>query len=350
MGLKKPTHLNEATLNGQTVLVCGGAGFIGSNFIRRILARYPKMSVVCLDSLTYAGNLDNIKGFPKNKFTFVKGDITDRALVTKIFKKHNPSFVINFAAESHVDRSIHGGARDFMRTNVEGATVLFGAAAAMPTLKKFVHVSTDEVYGALSLKRGTSFTEDSPLRPNSPYAASKAASDLVARSFFKTFNLPVVITRCSNNYGPYQHPEKLIPYSVSRLLKGLPITIYGDGLYIRDWIHVEDHCDALELALLKGEPGEVYNIGADDEVNNLALARRLLTYFKKDESSIEYVKDRPGHDRRYSINATKIRRKLGWKPQHSFATSFAPTIAWYVTNRDWVARALKRSGKANIHI
>ncbi len=334
----------------ETILVAGGAGFIGSNFVRQTLFKYPKAKVVCLDALTYAGNPDNLKGLPKNRFVFVKGDITDSSLVARVFKKYRPDYIINFAAESHVDRSIHGGARDFIRTNVEGATVLFGAAAALPALKKFVHVSTDEVYGALPLKGGKAFTEDLPLRPNSPYAASKAASDLVARSFFKTYGLPVVITRCSNNYGPYQHPEKLIPYSVSKILDGKPIAIYGDGQYVRDWIHVEDHCGALILALLKGEPGEVYNIGADDEVSNIALARRMLKYFKKDESAISYVKDRPGHDRRYAVNASKIKSKLGWKPRHSFGKSFMPTVEWYVQNRMWVKRALRRAGGANAHI
>lgn len=333
-----------------TILVVGGAGFIGSNFIRYVLKRAPGARVVCLDALTYAGNKENLKGLPAKRFVFVKGDITDATLVVRVFKKYKPHYIINFAAETHVDRSIHGGARQFARTNVEGATILFEAATKLPRLKKFVHVSTDEVYGALPLKGGKKFNEASALRPNSPYAASKAAADLVARAFFKTYGTPVVVTRCSNNYGPYQHPEKLIPFSITRLMQGEPVAIYGDGQYVRDWIHVEDHCAALFLALTKGVPGEVYNVGANDEVSNLALARRLLKYFKKGESAIAYVTDRPGHDRRYAVDSHKIRRELGWKPRHSFKKSFEPTVAWYIQNASWAKRALARSGRANAHI
>lgn len=333
-----------------TILVAGGAGFISSHFIRYVLKRAPGVRVVCLDALTYAGNKENLKELPTNRFIFVKGDITDKALVARVFKKYKPSYVINFAAESHVDRSIHGGARDCIRTNVEGATVLFEAATTLSALKKFVHVSTDEVYGALPRRGGKKFTESSPLRPNSPYAASKAAADLVARAFFKTYRLPVVVTRCSNNYGSYQHPEKLIPYSITRLMQDKPVAIYGDGHYVRDWIYVEDHCAALYLALTKGMPGEIYNIGADDEISNLALARWLLRYFKKDESAIVYVKDRPGHDRRYAIDASKIKRELGWKPRYSLKKSFEPTVAWYIQNSGWAKRALARADSANAHI
>lgn len=333
-----------------TILVCGGAGFIGSNFIRRVLSESPETKIVCVDALTYAGNRDNLKGLPKERFVFVKGDITDSAHMQRLFKKYAPSYVINFAAESHVDRSIHVGALDFFRTNVEGLAILLDAARTARGLKKFVQVSTDEVYGALSLISKKKFTEQSPLAPNSPYAASKAAADLITRSFYVTYALPIVITRCSNNYGPYQHPEKLIPYSILRLMKGKPIAIYGDGRYVRDWIHVEDHCSALVLALLKGVPGETYNIGAGDEIDNLTLAERMLKSFKKDMSQIAFVKDRPGHDRRYAINASKIKKELGWKPKHSFRTSFEPTIAWYVQNTAWVRRALARAGAANTHI
>ncbi len=333
-----------------TVLVCGGAGFIGSNFIRQMLATSPKANVVCIDALTYAGNKDNLKGLPARRFTFLKGDITDGAHMKRIFAKYAPSYVINFAAESHVDRSIHVGAESFIRTNVLGTSVLLDVVRHISSVKKFVQVSTDEVYGALSLDSKKKFTEKSPLAPNSPYASSKAAADLIVRSFHITYALPLVITRSSNNYGPYQHPEKLIPYSITRLMKGKPIAIYGDGKYVRDWIHVADHCTALMLALLRGVPGEIYNIGADEEVNNLTLAKRMLTYFKKAESAIIYVKDRPGHDRRYAIDASKIKKELGWKPKHSFRKSFGPTIAWYVKNTNWVRRALARSGAANTHI
>jgi len=333
-----------------TVLVSGGAGFIGSNFIRHLLAGHPKARVVCVDALTYAGNRDNLRGLHKERFIFVKGDITDHKHMERVFLKYQPSYVINFAAESHVDRSIHSGAEAFVRTNVLGTAVLLGALRDAKSLKKFVQVSTDEVYGALPLRSKKKFTESSPLLPNSPYASSKAAADLIARSFCKTYGLPVVITRCSNNYGPYQHPEKLIPYSITRLMEGKPIAIYGDGLYVRDWIHVDDHCSALALALLHGKPGEVYNIGADDEVSNIALARRMLAYFKKEESDILYVKDRPGHDRRYAVNASKIQKQLGWKPRHSLNKSFKMTVEWYIKNNSWVKRALKRAGVANAHI
>jgi dTDP-glucose 4,6-dehydratase len=338
------------TLGNTTVLVYGGAGFIGSNFIRLLLSKSPKTKVVCVDALTYAGNKENLKGLPKERFTFVKGDITDRPHMERILKKYSPAYAINFAAESHVDRSIHGGAETFVHTNVHGTVVLLEALRKEAgQLKKFVHVSTDEVYGSLSLDSKKKFTEASPLAPNSPYAASKASSDLIAQSFFSTYEMPIVITRCSNNYGPYQHPEKLIPYSVMRLLEDKPIALYGDGKYVRDWIYVEDHSAALLLALSDGTPGEVYNIGANEEVNNLTLATKLLALFGKDITSIVYVKDRPGHDRRYAIDSTKIQNALGWKPKHRFVTAFPETVAWYREHTGWVTRALL-TGKTNTHI
>ncbi|MSU74402.1 dTDP-glucose 4,6-dehydratase [Candidatus Kaiserbacteria bacterium] len=333
-----------------TILVFGGAGFVGSEFIRQVLSESLKTKIVCVDALTYAGNRDNLKGLPASRFTFIQGDITDASRMGRIFSKYKPSYVINFAAESHVDKSIHGGAEAFVRTNVLGTTVLLEALRQTPTVKKFVQVSTDEVYGSLSLASRKKFIEQSPLAPNSPYAASKAAADLVARSYHRTYALPIVITRCSNNYGPYQHPEKLIPYSITRLMEGKPIVMYGDGKYVRDWIHVTDHCSALVSALLNGVSGEIYNIGVGEEVDNLTIARRLLKYFKKGKSALVFVKDRPGHDRRYAIDSSKIRRELGWKSKHTFGTSFEPTIAWYVENTAWTRRALARSGVANMHI
>lgn len=337
-------------LDDSIIMVFGGAGFIGSCFIRYTLTRLPKVKIVCVDALTYAGNRENLKGLPAKRFAFIKGDITDGAHMKRIFAKHQPSYVINFAAESHVDRSIHSGAEVFVRTNVLGTTMLLEATRLTSSIKKFVQVSTDEVYGALTLGSKKKFTEQSPLAPNSPYAASKASADLIVHAYYVTYALPIVVTRCSNNYGPYQHPEKLIPYSIMRLMEGKPIAIYGDGKYVRDWIHVEDHCSALALALLKGVPGEIYNIGAGEEVTNLTLAKRLLAYFKKGKSAMAFVKDRPGHDRRYAIDASKIKKELGWKPKHSFKTSLASTVAWYVGHADWVRRALARAGKANTHI
>ena len=344
-------HRQMKGLGNTTILVCGGAGFIGSNFIRLVLSSSKVTRVVCLDALTYAGNKENLKGLPKDRFTFVQGDITDRKMVEKILKKHQPSHVINFAAESHVDRSIHNGAEPFIHTNVHGTVVLLEALRAQTkNLKKFVHVSTDEVYGSLPLNARKKFTESSHLAPNSPYASSKAASDLVVKSFFATYDMPLVTTRCSNNYGPFQHPEKLIPYSILRLGEGKPIALYGDGKYVRDWIHVEDHCSALLLVMKDGTPGEVYNIGANDETDNLSLATWLVKIFEKNaKDAISFVKDRPGHDRRYAIDASKIRKELGWEPKHSFATSFASTVEWYRENTAWVARALAR-GANNTHI
>ncbi len=333
-----------------TIVVFGGAGFIGSNFIRKVLAEHPNARVVCLDALTYAGSRENLAGLSPKRLTFIKGDIADRAVVSRVFKKHRPSYVINFAAETHVDRSIHEGAEAFVRTNALGTSILLGEARKLSGLKKFVQVSTDEVYGALPLDSKKKFTENSPLAPTSPYAASKAAGDLIARSFFATYRLPVVITRCSNNYGPYQHPEKLIPYSVMRLGQGKGVTLYGDGLNVRDWIHVDDHNDALVLALLSGKPGEIYNIGANDEVSNLDLAKRLVKSFARGDEAISFAKDRPGHDRRYAIDSSKARRELGWKPRHTFKRSFAPTIAWFQGHEGWMKRMQKRAGAINTHI
>jgi len=335
--------------SSSVILVCGGAGFIGSNFIRQLLIRQPKAIVVCFDALTYAGSRNNLP-LENPRLLFVKGDITDEQAVERAFKKYKPAHVINFAAESHVDRSIHGGAAAFAHTNVYGTTVLLQALLRAPQVEKFVQVSTDEVYGSLSLKSKKKFTEEAPLAPNSPYAASKAAADQMARAFHKTYGLPIVVTRCSNNYGPYQYPEKLIPFSITRLMEGKPIAIYGDGQYVRDWIHVDDHSSALILALMQGVPGEIYNIGADDEISNLELAYRLLTHFNKDVSAIRFVADRPGHDRRYAIDASKARRALEWKPVHSLDTSFETTVAWYVSNTSWIKKALKRADAANAHI
>ncbi len=334
----------------KTTLVFGGAGFIGSNFIH-LLLRTTKYNVVNVDALTYAGNRDNLASVSKNsRYSFIRGDITDQAQLRRIFDKVRPLFVINFAAETHVDRSIHEGASIFLRTNAGGVLNLL-EEVRRTGVKKFVQVSTDEVYGSLPLGGKTRFTETTPLAPNSPYAASKAAGDLLCRSYFETFGVPVVITRCSNNFGPYQYPEKLIPFMILRTLAGKKLTMYGDGLNVRDWIYVEDHCRALLLCLLKGKAGAVYNIGADNERSNLEIARRINNHFKRDDSAIIYTADRPGHDRRYAIDSGKIQRELGWKPKTDFDRVFKSTILWYLNNPAWLERLMRRpSSTINKHL
>ncbi len=319
----------------ETILIIGGSGFIGSNFIRRIMKR-KNYRVVNFDALTYAGNPDNLIDIEKNpRYTFVKGDIRIPKNLTAVFKRYRPEYVINFAAETHVDRSIHESPAVFLQTNAAGVLNILEAVRDYP-VKKFLHVSTDEVYGTLSLTGGKPFTEASPLRPNSPYSASKAAGDLICRAYFETWGLPIVITRCSNNFGPYQYPEKLIPFFVLRAMKGETLTLYGDGKNVRDWIYVEDHCNALELALFKAKPGSLYNIGATHEVSNLEIAQRIADYFKLSRSKITFIKDRPGHDRRYALNALKIKKELGWQPRAQFDTVFKQTIEWYEQHSAWI--------------
>ena len=316
-----------------TVLVTGGCGFIGSNFVRHLLASDPEATVVNLDALTYAGNLANLAdlaGHPR--YTFVKGDVTSRDDVRAAMGR-GVADVIHFAAESHVDRSIQDSG-PFVRTNVIGTQVLLDAAREFG-VKKYVQVSTDEVYG--SLGETGFFTEETPLHPNSPYSASKAGADLLVQAYHHTFGLPAVITRCSNNYGPYQFPEKLIPLFVTNLLNNQPVPVYGDGQQVRDWIHVLDHCRGVEAAWRRGKPGEVYNFGGRCEKANLDLTKLLLRLLGKPESLIRYVADRPGHHRRYAIDCAKAERELGWKPQVTFEAGLAETIEWYQANTDWVA-------------
>ncbi|MEW9699973.1 dTDP-glucose 4,6-dehydratase [Paenibacillus sp. SI8] len=316
------------------LLISGGAGFIGSNFIHYMLNRYPNYKLINLDALTYAGNLENLTGIENNSnYTFVKGDIANKELVNGLFEKGIDA-VIHFAAESHVDRSILEP-DVFVKTNVLGTQVLLEAAKQYG-VQKFVHVSTDEVYGTLG-ETGL-FTEETPLAPNSPYSASKAGSDLLVRSYHETFGLPVNITRCSNNYGPYQFPEKLIPLIIANALADKPLPVYGDGLNIRDWLYVEDHCGAIDLVLHKGVNGDVYNIGGNNERTNIHIVQTILRELGKPESLIQYVKDRPGHDRRYGIDATKITTDLGWKPVHNFETGINETIRWYLDNQAWWKR------------
>lgn len=334
-----------------TILVCGGAGFIGSNFIRMILKRHRTATVVNLDKLTYSGNLDNTKDFASSsRYFFVRGDIADKKAVGRVFKRHHPDYLINFAAETHVDRSIHVGSLEFIRTNVEGVFNLLEAVRASKAIKKYVQVSTDEVYGSLDVDSDAKFTEHTRFAPNVPYAATKASGDLLCRSYYSTWRVPVVVTHCSNNYGPHQYPEKLIPFFVLRMLENKKVPLYGDGKNVRDWIYVLDHCDALERCLFDGKSGEEYNIGADQEMGNAAIAEMITKHFGRDSSWIEFVRDRPGHDRRYAIDAAKIRRELGWKPKYRFATAFRETIEWYKNNMEWINNIRKKTGIFNPHI
>ncbi len=317
----------------EKILVTGGAGFIGSNFVRYMLDKYRNYEIVNLDALTYCGNLENLSGIEDNpNYTFVKGDITDKELVYKIAA--DIDYIVNFAAESHVDRSIEDP-EIFIKSNILGTQVLLDAAKEYD-IKKYLQVSTDEVYGSLG-KTGY-FREDTPLAPNSPYSASKAGADLMVRAYNKTFDLPVNITRCSNNYGPYQFPEKLIPLMISNALENEPLPVYGDGMNIRDWLHVYDHCTAIDLVLHKGTVEEVYNIGGNNEKANIEIVKLILENLGKSESLIKYVKDRLGHDRRYAIDSTKIQEELGWKPKYTFETGITETITWYLNNKEWWKR------------
>jgi dTDP-glucose 4,6-dehydratase len=321
----------------KNVLVTGGAGFIGSNYINHILNDRDDYNIVNLDKLTYAGNLENLSECESRKnYHFIKGDITNSELVEYLFRKYDIKYVINFAAESHVDRSILGS-EVFFRTNVMGTNTLLEMARKYEA-EKFLQVSTDEVYGSLG-KDGL-FTESTPLSPNSPYSASKASADVMALSFFHTYGLPVVITRCSNNYGPYQFPEKLIPLMLINTLNNKKLPVYGDGLNVRDWIYVIDHNRAVDLVLEKGKPGEVYNIGASNEMKNIDIVKLILKYLNKTEELIHYVKDRPGHDRRYAIDARKIETDLGWKPEYTFEKAIQHTIDWYIENKNWWERII----------
>jgi dTDP-glucose 4,6-dehydratase len=315
------------------ILVTGGAGFIGSNFIRMVLSEHSDTLVVNLDALTYAGNLENLAGFLDHaNHTFVKGDICDGQLVAKVIDNYGIDTIVNFAAESHVDRSITG-ARIFIETNVTGTLMLLQAAREKD-LERFVQVSTDEVYGSLGAEG--KFTEQTPLSPNSPYSASKAAADHLVRAFGHTWGLKYNITRCSNNYGPYQFPEKLIPLMINNALNDKELPVYGDGLYVRDWLYVHDHCTAIWQVLKKARPGEIYNVGGCNEKANIEVVNLILDRLDKPKSLIKHVKDRPGHDRRYAIDADKIMSELGWRPSVSFEEGINKTIDWYLENADWL--------------
>ena len=321
----------------KNVLVTGGAGFIGSNFINYILDCRDDYNIINLDKLTYAGNLENlIQSEKKKNYHFIKGDITNFELVNYIFEKYKIKYVIHFAAESHVDRSILGS-EIFYKTNVMGTNVLLEVARKFE-VERFLQISTDEVYGSLG-SEGL-FTEKTPISPNSPYSSSKAAADMMVMSFYHTYGMPVLITRCSNNYGPYQFPEKLIPLMIINSINNKKLPVYGDGLYVRDWIYVIDHNKAVELVFEKGKVGEVYNIGASNEMPNLKIINLILSHMKKSEELIQYVKDRPGHDRRYAIDSSKIKNELGWIPSYTFENAIADTIDWYLKNENWWKRII----------
>lgn len=331
----------------KNLLVTGGAGFIGSNFIRYMLKKYEDYNIINLDALTYSGNLENLADISDNKrYLFIKADIRDRDKLEEIFEIYKLDGVINFAAASHVDRSIESP-EEFISTNINGMQILLDCAKNSWKINpddkycckyrdgvKFIQISTDEVYGSIE-GRGK-FDEFTSLCPNNPYSASKASADLIARSYYKTFKMPVNITRCGNNYGPYQFPEKLIPLIISNCLNDKELPIYGDGNQVRDWIYVLDHCKAIDFVLHGGQDGEVYNIGADNEISNIDLVRMIINVLGKSENLIKYVKDRPGHDRRYALDHTKISKELNWQPMYTFGESLRDTVVWYLDNKEWM--------------
>jgi dTDP-glucose 4,6-dehydratase len=319
----------------KTLLVTGGCGFIGSNFVRQQLQTYPDLAIVNVDKLTYAGNLENLADIENDpRYRFERGDICDREFIDSVLASASIDAVVNFAAESHVDRSILDSG-PFIQTNIVGTQVLLDASRKAE-VSRYLQVSTDEVYGTLGADGY--FTEDTPLAPNSPYSASKTAADLLVRAYFHTYGFPAVTTRCSNNYGPYQFPEKLIPLFISNALKDAALPVYGKGDNVRDWIHVLDHCRGIDTALRKGEPGEVYNFGGNSELQNIDLTFKLLDALDKPRTLIRHVEDRAGHDFRYAIDTTRVEHELGWKPQMDFETGLRSTIDWYLANKDWAER------------
>ena len=341
----------NGVLPRKRILVCGGAGFIGSNFIHHILEKYPYYSVVNYDKLTYAGNLENLHNVEKSpRYKFVKGDIADTEIIEKLIQNEKINYVINFAAETHVTRSLLLRADEFLRTNVLGVHSLLEGVKRNPQVETFIHVSTDEVYGSLDLNSQDSFTEDTAFQPNVPYAAAKAGGDMLCRSYHNSYKVPVIVTHCSNNYGPFQHPEKLIPNALFRALRNQPITLHGNGQHVRDWIFVRDHCEALDLILHKGKPGHVYNVGADVEKNTHEIARTVLKYLGKPEHLITLVDDRPGNDLRYSINPQKIKKELGWDTTVSFEEGIALTVQWYENNISWVDAIRERDKEFSKYI
>ena len=317
------------------IIVTGGAGFIGGNYIHIMLKKHPEDEIICLDALTYAGNLETLEPVMKNpKFKFVKGDIADREFVYDLMEKERPDIIVNFAAESHVDRSIVNPEL-FLRTNIIGTSVLLDACRKYG-IKRYHQVSTDEVYGDLPLERkDLFFTETTPLHTSSPYSASKASADLLVLAYHRTYKLPVTISRCSNNYGPYHFPEKLIPLMIANALNNKPLPVYGKGENVRDWLYVADHCNAIDLIIRQGKVGEIYNIGGHNERRNLDVVKTILKELGKPESLIHFVTDRPGHDRRYAIDPTKIHKELGWLPETKFEDGIKQTVQWYLDNKPW---------------
>ena len=320
-----------------SILVTGGAGFIGSHFIRYFLRKYPNQSIVNVDALTYAGNLENLKGIQKeDSYTFVKGDIVNYELMEYLVKEYGVELILNFAAESHVDRSILHST-EFVRTNIVGTQCLLDIAKNNRI--RFIQISTDEVYG--SLGPSGFFTEQTPLSPNSPYSASKASADCLVRSYHETFGLNVNITRCSNNYGPFQFPEKLIPLMIIKAIKGEALPVYGNGQNIRDWLHVRDHCSAIDAVIQRGKPGEVYNVGGNNEWTNVDIVRKVMEMIGNPKATITFIKDRQGHDYRYAIDSSKIQNELGWSPTYVFETGLSETVSWYQSNQDWWERRVE---------
>lgn len=320
------------------LLVTGGAGFIGSNFILYWLAKYPQTEIYNLDKLTYAGNLENLKSVEQNShYHFVQGDIVNPRLINRIIKENHIDTIVHFAAESHVDRSISDPA-PFIKTNIEGTYVLL-EAALKNHISRFHHISTDEVYGSLELNTKQKFTEKTPYDPHSPYSASKAASDHLVKAYWSTYNLPMTISNCSNNFGPYQFPEKFIPLAITNILEGKKVPVYGDGLYVRDWLYVLDHCEAIDLILHKGKLGQTYLIGGlTQDIANLEIVKKILRIMNKNEDYIQFVKDRPGHDRRYAIDWSRMKQELDWQPKHSFDQALRKTIEWYIEEIKWWQR------------
>lgn len=317
------------------IIVTGGAGFIGGNFIHFMINKYPQYKIICLDNLTYAGNLETLKDVMENEnFKFIKADITDRTTIYKIFEEIKPNIVVNFAAESHVDRSIENP-EIFLNTNIIGTNILLDACKKYG-IDRYHQVSTDEVYGDLPIDRPDMFfTEETRINPSSPYSASKASADLLVMSYYRTFNIPVTISRCSNNYGPYHFPEKLIPLMIINALNDKKLPVYGNGKNIRDWLYVEDHCSAIDMIIHNGTVGEIYNIGGHNEKTNLDVVKTIVKELGKSDDLITYVKDRPGHDLRYAIDPTKINKELGWIPETKFEEGIKKTIQWYIDNKDW---------------